>query len=49
MIEEENKLSQYSIDKIKHYVFMEKVEDDTEDSEEPLFEIFEEEVLENIE
>lgn len=49
MIEEENQLSQYPIDKIKRYIFMEKEEDNIADYEEPIFEIIEDEDLEVIE
>ena len=49
MIEEENQLSQYPIDKIKRFVFMEKPLGDTENYEEPVFEIIEDEELEGTE
>ncbi len=49
MIEEENQLSQYSIDKIKRYIFMDKTENVSKDNEEPFFEFIEDEDLDVIE
>lgn len=49
MIEEEKQLSQYSIDKIKRYIFMDKTENVSKDNEEPFFEFIEDEDLDVIE
>jgi hypothetical protein len=49
IIEEENQLSQFPIDKIKRYVFMERQNNDSNVYEEPVLEIINDEILDFLE